>query len=618
MRDAKNILENSKELLDKLPNLSESQISSLVAYHNQKYFRDADPEISDEAFDKLVETLRFINPDSPELEHIEESSSFREEIVHKQPMLSLEKCYDVQTFFKWAEKINGDFVVMPKIDGVACSIIYSPKGKLISAATRGDGKIGENITQNIKMIKDIPHHLHSHMLKDFVDKTTAIEIRGEVYLPLSRFNDEYSTIFANPRNLAAGALKHKEKEKSKAYGLSFFPYDIRGTKAATEKQKFEILAECNFSMMPWHIVKNNEKTSEVYFQLEKDRATFDYEIDGVVYRANEQSEQTRLGETAHHPRFAIAFKFHGESAQTKLERVEWSVSRSGIITPVAIVKPIFVSGANVSRASLHNLRIFNALELCEESLVEINRRGGVIPHVERVLMRRGAPIEIPKHCPSCHHATYIEDEFLYCSNKEKCVVATVARLVHFAHVIGIEGMGEKIVAKLHAAGFIKHYQDIYQLKIENILQIEGMGQLSATKLIEEINSKREIELQAFLRALGIDEVGANIAELIAANFHSLSKVRELSIEDLTPIFGIGERIAQSVVAGLEDYSEEIDEILLYVKIKDFTEALEVADKNSPIFGKSFVFTGKMAHMERKSAQELVKKMGGRAPGAMSD
>lgn len=618
MSDPKKIVENSKRLLDNLPELSESEITSLVAHHNQKYFRDAAPEITDEAFDKLVETLRFINPASEALQKIEETSEFRDEVVHQRPMLSLDKCYDAHTFFKWAQKINGDLVTMPKIDGVACSIVYSPQGVLISSATRGDGRIGENITKNIKMVNDIPHSLKSPLLSQVSDGRSSIEIRGEVYLPLSRFNDEYSAIFANPRNLAAGALKQKEAQKSRAYGLRFFPYDIRGIEVNSEEKKFEILSDCGFSMMPWKIIANDEHAVDFYFEFEKERTHFDYEIDGVVYRANEISEQTRLGETAHHPRFAIAFKFHGESAQTQLVDVEWSVSRSGIITPVAIVKPVFVSGATVTRASLHNLRIFQALDLCEESLVEINRRGGVIPHVERVLMRKGPALEIPKKCPSCHHATLSVDDFLYCSNKGKCAVAAVARLVHFGHVVGIEGMGEKIVGKLYTSDFLKQFKDIYKLKIDDIAGLEGMGQLSAHKLIEEIKNKREIELAIFLRALGIDDIGTNVAELIAMNFISLDKIRNLSVDEIVPIHGIGEKIAHSLVDGLKEYADEIDDLLRYVTVIDYKEYEGPGDSGNPLFGKSFVFTGKMAHMERKSAQELVKKLGGKAPGAMSE
>lgn len=618
MRNPKKIEENSQQLLGRLPQLAEADLSTLIAYHNKKYFVDADPEISDAAFDKLVLALKFINPRSLILSQIEEEASFRDEIVHQRPMLSLDKCYDAQSFFKWTEKIKGNLVAMPKIDGVACSLIYSPGGKLVEAATRGDGRVGENITKNIRMIEDIPLSLPKLASLSLAEGQTNIEIRGEVFFPLARFKQGYAEDFANPRNLAAGALKQKEQEKSKNYGLRFFPYDIRGTMAKSEAEKFEVLKQCNFVMMPWHLVDNDDKATEIYYAFEKERSSFDYEIDGVVFRANDINDQIRLGETAHHPRYAIAFKFHGESAQTELLKVEWSVSRSGAITPVAIVNPVFVSGATISRASLHNLGIFQSLGLCEDTLVEINRRGGVIPHVERVLMRKGSPLSAPTECPSCQHPVMIAGDFLFCGDKKNCEEVVVARLMHFSQLIGIEGMGEKIVRKLFSHGLLKQFKDIYCLSAQDLSSLERMGELSASKLMAEISQKKTLDLAIFLRALGIDDVGNNIAELIAMNFFSLDKIRHLSVDDLVAIHGIGERIAFSLVEGLRELHDEIDVLLNYVVVDDFKEHIGSEDASNPLYAKNFLFTGKMAHMDRKSAQDLVKKLGGKAPGAMSE
>lgn len=615
MNQQRDIEIKSRELLEQLASLSEQELSALIAYHNKKYFIEAKPEISDEAFDKLVLALKFLNPEAPILSQIEAIDAFRDEIIHQRPMLSLDKCYEQESFFKWSEKINGGLLAMPKIDGVACSIIYSLSGSMIEAATRGDGRVGENITKNIRIIDAIPENLPVKLLPE--EGQQNFEIRGEVFLALSRFNSEYANDFANPRNLAAGALKQKEQEKSKAYGLQFFPYDIRGTKAKTEEEKFKILHECGFQMMPWRLVANDEHATNIYYELLEQRLTLDYEIDGVVFRANELSDQIRLGETAHHPRYAIAFKFQGESAQTKLVDVQWSVSRSGTITPVAIVHPVFVSGATIQRASLHNLGIFEKLELCEESIVEINRRGGVIPHVERVIAKKGSPLKAPSECPSCGKAVIVDKDFLFCADKENCEEIVVARLMHFCQVIGIEGMGEKIVRKLFTNNLLKGFDDLYRLKAEDILSLERMGDLSANKLINEITDKKELPLHLFLRALGIDEVGANVAELIVMNFLTLPKIRALNEEDLLSIHGIGERIAHSLVKGLKQNTAAIDALLTYVHVLDYHEEEVSHQSGHPIFQKSFLFTGKMAHMDRKAAQNLVKKMGGKAPGGMS-
>lgn len=618
MSHQKRIEESSRALLETLSTLSEKELSDLIAYHNKKYFIDAAPEITDEAFDKLVMALKFINPRAEILSQIEAVDVFRDEVTHQRPMLSLDKCYDSETFFKWSEKINGGLIAMPKIDGVACSILYSLTGAMMEAATRGDGRIGENITKNIRMIDSIPASLPSLPILVPQEGQNNFEIRGEVFLSLSRFNSEYAKDFANPRNLAAGALKHKEQEKSKAYALQFFPYDIRGTNAKTEEEKFRLLKQCGFTMMPWRIVANDEKATEIYYEFLEQRSSLDYEIDGVVFRANELNDQIRLGETAHHPRYAIAFKFHGESAQSKLIDVQWSVSRSGTITPVAIVSPVFVSGATIQRASLHNLGIFEKLGLCEESMVEINRRGGVIPHVERVIAKKGAPLKAPLNCPSCGKGVVIDKDFLFCADKENCEEVVVARLMHFAQVIGIDGMGEKIVRKLFKQGLLRNFQDLYRLKAEDVLALERMGDLSAKKLINEIEQKKELSLEVFLRALGIDDVGTNVAELVCMNFFSLQKIREINVEDLLKIHGIGERIAHSLVEGLKEHAREIDALLNFIHVKDYREEAILSDKNNAIFQKSFLFTGKMAHMDRKAAQNLVKKLGGKAPGGMSE
>jgi DNA ligase (NAD+) len=614
---AKNTIpENSALLLNRLSQLSTPELEELIVYHNEKYFVDVAPEISDEAFDKLVEALRFKHPSSPVLLELGEKA-FKSEVIHQQPMLSLDKCYDDETFRKWADKIHGDMVAMPKIDGVASSIIYSPEGELILAATRGDGRVGEDITKNARLISEIPLKLHKSKHAALFLVNDNLEVRGEVFLKLSRFNQHYSEEFANPRNLAAGALKHKEEQKSKAYGLSFIPYDLRGTKAQNEVEKFMLLAELGFVKMSIKSIKNTAEAEVFFRDFQKQRNNFDFETDGVVYRANQLKDQIRLGETAHHPRYAIAYKFQTESAQTELLGVEWSVSRTGVITPVALVKPVFLSGATISRASLHNLGIFLSLGLKENSLVEVNRRGGVIPHVERVLSATGKPLLPPNECPSCHKAVVRQDDFLMCLNKDQCAKAVISNLVYFCHVIGLEGFGEKIITRLYDAELVRNFADIYRLSVAELGYLERMGDVLAHKLWQEIQKKRELDLPVFLKALGIAEVGANISEFVASNFKSLSELRALNVSELEKLHGIGERIANSLVDGLKEMSDEITELLKEIKVRDYEPPAKSHDQSSVFFGKGVIFTGKMAHLDRKSAQDLVKSLGGNTPGAVS-
>lgn len=610
------LIKNSEELLKKLAFLDENELSSLIEAHNQNYFENNAPEITDEAFDKLVEALKFKNPKAPALSRIgyQTEGQLGDQVEHKRPMLSLDKCYDDTTFFKWTEKISGDFIAMPKIDGIASSIIYSKQGRMLQTSTRGDGRVGEDITKNVRLISDLPANLPITAIKTLEIKED-LEIRGEIFLPLSSFKELFAKDFSSPRNLAAGFLKLKNADPNKLKHLKFFPYDLRGTSAKTEEEKFNALKDLGFSMMPWRVVKNDEKANDIYFSLLKDRENIDYETDGVVFRANSLEDQLRLGETSHHPKYALAYKFHGESAPTKLLGVEWSVARSGIITPVAIVEPVFVSGASISRASLHNAGIFLKLDLREQSLVEINRRGGVIPHLERVLSREGKPLALPTECPACHGPVVMVDDFLHCKYPDQCEEVVVSKLIHFSQVLGIEGLGQKIVRKLFLEKLLKNFGDIFRLSFEQLMSIERMGETLAQKLLAEIAHKKVVSLKTFLQALGIHEVGNNVSELLAANFHTLERVRSLSLDDLTGIHGIGDSIAQSLVNGLKVQASEIDDLLLEISVED--ETASTADSSAPLFGQSIIFTGKMAHLDRKSAQEQVKRLGGKAPDAMS-
>ncbi len=612
---SQDILKKSTELLAQLSHMDADQLEQLVRHHNVAYFAQNAPEITDEAFDKLVEALRVARPESPVLDEIgvdiaEGGAANFDAVVHKRPMLSLDKCYDDATFLKWREKIRGPVIAMAKIDGVACSIHYDAHGHLVLSATRGDGKQGENVTANVSRITDVPTQIAKHVLGE-----DGLEVRGEVHMKLSRFKKHYASQFANPRNLAAGALKQKEMEKSAAYGLSFFPYDIRGAALASEQEKFGLLKELGFS--PPHIVVCNDDKDviEAVRTFAKERETLDYEIDGVVFRADRISEQERLGETAHHPRFAIAYKFQGDSAQTELVDVEWSVARMGVITPVAIVRPVFVSGATVTRASLHNLGMFKELALSKNARVEIVRRGGVIPHVERVLAPGGEPFAVPTACPSCGGPVIEDGDFLRCEHPERCPQVIVSRILHFCAVMDLEGFGDRLVQTLVSTGLVKKPADLYGLQINDLLPLERMGKTLATKLVASVNAKREVTLPVFLTALGIGEIGPTVAATIAQQYPDLHALLQATQGELAHIFGIGESIANALVEGLRLYRDDIEALLDVVKI--VREKKIEADPSHVLFGKSVVFTGKMATLERKEAQKKVQQVGGKTPSGVT-
>ncbi len=615
MPSADAIADNSQALLDRLAGLGADELAELVRHHNAAYWDRNDPEIDDIAFDKLVEALRKVDPGHAALEELGASPAVDDrgrrfaEVVHERPMLSLDKCYDDATLLKWKDKVPGAVVVTPKIDGVACAIRYDEEGKLTVCATRGNGKVGDDITANATQIPDIPHQLPKEHL------TGPVEVRGEVYMKLSRFNEAYAKDYPNPRNLTAGALKQREAEKSRAYGLSFFSYGVHGTDHEREQDRYAWLAEVGFTPPPWEVVEDADRLGDAFRAIDARRGAYDYELDGVVMMADDAALQQKLGFTAHHPRYAIAYKFQGEGAQTKLREVEWSVARSGAITPVAIVEPVFISGVTVSRASLHHAGYLDKLGLTEGCTVEVVRRGGVIPKIERVLAPGGEKLEPPTRCPGGYEVMR-DGDFLFCSHADTCPVVLRSRIKHFNKAIDLIGFGEKHLTKLYDKGLVTRPVDLYRLKLEDLTQLERLAERSATKLLAEVDGRRKLPIAVFLTALGIEEVGLTVAETITETFDTWEKLEAATEDDVAKLHGIGESIAHSLVAGLRRRKAEIDELREEVEILAATP-MAPADDGHPLAGKAVVFTGKMAQLDRKSAQKMVKDKGGRTPSSVS-
>jgi DNA ligase (NAD+) len=597
------IADASRALRDRLAGSSADELEALVRHHDAAYWERDAPEIDDPTYDALVEALRAARPSSPVLEALGAPDRRFAQVVHERPMLSLDKCYDDDTLARWKKTVKGGVVVTPKIDGVACSLKYDG-GRLARAATRGDGKVGDDITKNAARIVDVPKEPGGGVF----------EVRGEVYMRLSRFQSTYAEEFANPRNLVAGALKQKDPDKSAAYGLSFLAYDLQGAGATTEREKLARLAAMGFTVPPFERVDDDGDLPAAYRALAARRADLDYETDGVVMKADVVAEQERLGATAHHPRWAIAYKFQGESAQTRIRDVAWSVGRSGTITPVAVVDPVFVSGVTVTRASLHNAGYLQKLGVRKGALVELVRRGGVIPHVERVLSADGEPVARPTTCPSCGAPTIDQGDFVACSRPDACTDVVVRRVAHFTRVIDVLGYGEKHLRSLVEKQLVKRPADLYRVTEEQLVSLERMGEKLAQKLKAEIEGKRRLPLAVFLEALGLEEVGGTVSEVLAHTYGDLARIRALRVEDMAGLHGVGPKIAEAVVAGLRQRAADVDALLAEVEIVD---AAPVADTGSPLFGKSVVFTGKMAHMDRKSAQQKVREAGGKTPAGVS-
>lgn len=616
MSSVASIAEESQVLLQQLPSLSAEELERLVRYHNARYWTDNAPEIDDPTFDRLVEALRSARPTSPVLDELGEAAPARVErrfgaVEHERPMLSLDKCYDDDTLRRWQSRLRGGVTVTPKIDGVACALRYDGAGKLTLAATRGDGRVGDDVTRNAAVIDDIPVQLHEDGVQALAG---PIEIRGEVYMRLSRFHERFAEQFANPRNLTAGALKQKDSSASEAYGLSFYAYDLLGVELETERAKNDLLRRLGVPVPETLYVEEGGDVATTFRYFADRRAELDYEIDGVVMKADETHERERLGLTAHHPRWAIAYKLQGESAATKLVEVEWSVGRSGVITPVAVVDPVYVSGVTVTRASLHNAGYLQKLGIRLGARVEIVRRGGVIPHVERVLEANGAAVSRPQQCPSCRRPTQSEGDFVYCSHPADCPDVVRGRVSHFVRVIDVLGFGPKYLAALIDKGLLREPADLFRLTKDHLLSLERMGDLLASRLLSELDSRRRLTVPVFLTALGIEEVGPTVAEAVCAHFGDLVALRDATVEELGGIHGVGPSIAGSLHAALRQRAEEIDHLL---------EQIEVVQPAPPpatghvLAGKSVVFTGKLAMMDRKNAQKRVREVGGKTPAGVS-
>jgi DNA ligase (NAD+) len=603
---------------DGFSSLSIEELEARIRHHNHLYWDLAQPEISDYDFDRLVSRLKALQPASAVLSEMGPTPGGRAgtEVVHAAPMLSLDKCYADEDLNDWAAKLEGEVMVMPKMDGIAASLRYDAKGRLVLAATRGSGLQGDDITVNARTIRDIPSTVPEG----------EIEVRGEIYMRLSVFAD-FAADFSNPRNLTAGAIKHKDPARCRAYSLSFGAYDLLGTSLPTEEEKMKRLRAMGFAPVTHELTKRDQ-LREAYERFATRRSSLDFEIDGVVFKANRVDEQERLGSTAHHPRYAMAYKFQGDSGTTVLRRVEWSVARSGAITPVAHVEPVTLSGAEVRRASLHNAGFVEKLGLLHQppgAKLVLTRRGGVIPKVEFVAQpapaetaKNAETIELPIRCPSCGGPVRQEKDFLYCAKPETCRGAIISAIAHYCAALDILGFGDKLLAQAYDQAVLRSPVDLYLLTEEKLLGLERVGKKLAQKLIKEVNSRRGVPLATFLRALGIDELGRHVSEILEEKYGTLDRVRGATAEELSAIHTIGDEIATRVVSGLKAKAALIDALEKHVSIPSpAAPEKAAAAKSGALSGQSFVFTGTLLGLDRRTAQKRVQALGGETPDGVT-
>jgi DNA ligase (NAD+) len=616
---------NKKEAKKEIKKLSDE-----INHHNYKYYVTNNPVISDYEFDQLLKKLEFLEEKYPDLVTLDsptqrvggEPLNGFTTVKHKVAMLSLANTYTYDELREFDERVKKnvvdiEYVVEPKIDGVGVALLYE-NGIFVRGATRGDGIKGDDITSNLKTIHSIPLRLRGTKVKN-------VEVRGEVYFPskeFERYNKEQvkkgETVFANPRNAAAGSLRQLDSRITASRPLNIFIYFISYSEKdyVTHEKAIDILNEAGFRVNPLTKKVNDIEGAIKYCQkIEEKRETLDYEIDGVVIKVNLFSKQKQLGETSKHPRWAISYKFAAKQVTTKLNDISIQVGRTGTLTPVAILEPVQIGGVTVSRATLHNFDELRRKDVRIGDRVLIERSGDVIPQVVKAIIEKRSGSEkskrIPKKCPICgseivHH----EGEVAVRCNNRMCPARLKWRIIYFASrdAMDIDHLGGSTVDKLIEKGFVDNIADLYKLKLEDILILEGFKEKSAQNLLDSIEKSKSQSLSRLLYGLGIRHVGKYAAQLLAAKYPSLDILSEADIEELKDIYGLGEKTVEAVCTF---FATEENRELIY-KLREVGVKLKEDVKTDYLLlkGKKFVFTGGLKSITRPNASDLIKEKGG--------
>ncbi len=613
----------------------------LFQKYNKHYYNLNQPLINDSEFDKLKSEIinlekqyKFLNhEESPSNSVGFKPSKIFKKIKHKTPMLSLGNAFSEEDLINFEKKILNflnnepglkiEYSAEPKIDGISASLLFKD-GKFITGLSRGDGKEGEDITDNLKTIKDIPHEIK---LKSFPKE---IDIRGEVFIQNSDFKNLRNK-FANPRNAASGSLRQKDHKETQKIPLKFIAYTFgyeKGLEVSTQEGYLKKLKEWGFKTNPLNkTIKTIKDLIKNYDEIEKKRDQIDFDIDGIVYKVNEFELQKRLGNVANAPRWAIAHKFSANSNISKIENIEIQIGRTGALTPVAKIKPVNIGGVVVSNATLHNEEEINRKDIRIGDTVLIERAGDVIPHVISVDLKlrnkNSKKFNFPKSCPSCgsktvkdfNFTTKKEDAVRRCSSEGyECKKMAIEKIKHFVskEAFNIDGFGKKIVENFWNLNLIKFPQDIFKLDYKKIESLDGWGKLSVSNLKYSINQKKTISFEKFIYALGIRHIGLENAKIISRNLRSLKNFISLSkknnFDNLINIDGIGETQINSIKNFFKN-STNLDVLQNLEKVLTVKNA-ENQKTDGTLNNKTFMFTGKLSNMSRSEAKSLIEQNSG--------
>ncbi len=650
-----------------------ARLEAEIKKHDQAYYQKDAPTVSDAEYDALRRRYEAIEEAFPTLRTLESLSrkvgaaparGFAK-VRHAVPMLSLQNAFDaeevadfvarIRRFLNLKEDEPVAFTAEPKIDGLSMSLRYE-NGTLVKAATRGDGFEGEDVTANIRTVREVPHQLKGKKIPPFC------EIRGEIYMTKADFlalnkrqAEAGEQVFANPRNSAAGSLRQKDPSITASRPLHFFAYswgEIADKAAPTQSGMIEWLDKIGFRTNPlWKVVRSLDEMLAFHRDIETKRAKLDYDIDGVVYKLDRLDWQERLGFVSRSPRWAIAHKFAAERATTVLRDIEIQVGRTGALTPVAKLEPVTVGGVVVQNASLHNedyikgigndgAPIRGGTDIRIGDTVIVQRAGDVIPQIVDVVLdkrpKTAKPYQFPTQCPACgSHAVREEGEAVRrCTGGLICPAQQVERLRHFVSrtAFDIEGLGEKQVQAFFGEGLIMEPADIFTLRARDaraakkLADREGYGEVSVRNLFDAIDARRKISLNRLIYALGIRHIGETNARLLARHFGTIDALRAAlkgaakgkdteAYEDLTTVGGIGEVVADALVEFFKEprNNEALDRLLAEIEV----EPMEAVKRDSPVAGKTVVFTGSLEKMTRDEAKAMAGRLGAKTAGSVS-
>ncbi|MFO7529529.1 MAG: NAD-dependent DNA ligase LigA [Marinobacter sp.] len=621
------------------------ELRSRIEDHNYHYYVLDDPRIPDAEYDRLFRKLQQLEADYPELASDDSptrrvgssaETSF-EEVVHRLPMLSLDNAFSEEELRDFDRRVRErldtdseiEYVCEPKLDGLAVSLHYE-NGSLTVAATRGDGYSGEDITANIRTIPSVPLKLRGD------DVPEMVEVRGEVYMPKAGFEklnqrlaDRGEKTFVNPRNAAAGSLRQKKSTVTAKRPLEMCAYSVAVTDESllpdTQWDGLQQVKRWGFRINPeMRKAKGVEECLEAYNELMEKRDSLPYEIDGIVFKVNRLDLQQQLGFVSRAPRWAIAHKFPAQEELTVIEDVEFQVGRTGAVTPVARLKPVFVGGVTVSNATLHNMDEIRRLDVHIGDTVFIRRAGDVIPQVVKVVADKrpenAKAVELPKTCPVCgSDVIQIEDEAVArCSGGLYCPAQRKEAIRHYASrkAMDIEGLGDKWIDILVDRGMVKTVADLYQLKVKDLTSLERMGEKSAGNLVKAIEDSREPVLWRFLYALGIREVGEATAKALASHFGTLEAIADADEEALQEVPDVGPIVAGHIRSFFDQpHNQETLQALKDAGVRWREEVVEQGEK--PLQGETWVLTGTLSGMTRDEAREKLEALGAKVAGSVS-